>query len=315
VTIVAAVSLALPMLSGPTTETFTTTVVVMIAAYSLAAYAPSRRSWVAPLIVLTAAACLRSAVDYGFDVYPVISGVAWTGAAFAGGVVMRAQRGRADVAEQRREEHAIAAVAAERARIARDLHDVVSHAISVIVLQARGGRRMLVVDPAESRAAFDTVEDMAEQAMAEMRRLLGLLRETSTGDATTDLAARPSLAHLGELSAQVPGSRVTIAVSGDLSSLPPSVDLAAYRIVQEALTNVRRHAEAGSVDVAVKVDGSAVELAVVDDGRGPTGKGGGYGLLGMRERATLYGGTFDAGPRPGGGFAVRACLPYTAVPA
>jgi signal transduction histidine kinase len=235
------------------------------------------------------------------------------------GLMMRHQRReaalsahRAAEAEQARERHAAEAVAAERARIARDLHDVVAHAISVIVLQARGGRRMLTVDPDESRTAFDAVELLAEQAMTDMRRMLGVIRSPDGG---SGLDPRPSLRNLDGLVARLsrPGLRLVADVSGDLDRIPPGVDVAAYRIVQESLTNVVRHARATTASVAVRVAATAVEIEVSDDGTATTAPDEtGFGLVGMRERVNLYGGTFSAGADPGGGFRVRACLPVTA---
>jgi len=321
VAILAAVSLAAPAFFGPTAETLTSSAVVMVATYSLVVYSRSWHSWPVLFAILVAAGSVRSAADYGFDAFSVISSLFWLGTAFGAGAIVRHLRSRAssseqraEVAERAREEHAAAAVAAERLRIARDLHDVVAHAISVIVLQARGGRRMLDVEPAESRTAFDTIERTAEQAMAEMRRLLGVIR-AAAGDEPAELAPRPGLGNLDALVAQVHGPDVTVRVTGDVSALPPSVDLAAYRIVQEALTNVLRHAGARSVRVTVAVTGSAVDVAVDDDGRGGVPGDDGFGILGMRERAARYGGTFSAGPGTSGGFAVRASLPLVPVPA
>jgi signal transduction histidine kinase len=321
VAMLAAVGLAAPAWFGPTTETLTSSAIVMVAAYSVVVYSRTWHSWPVVFAVLVAAGTVRSAADYGFDAFSVISSLFWLGTAFGAGVIVRHLRGRAatsekraEIAERAREEHAATAVAAERLRIARDLHDVVAHAISVIVLQARGGRRMLDVDPGESRTAFDTIEGTAEQAMAEMRRLLGVIR-AAAGNEPAELAPRPGLRSLDALAEQVHGPHVTVRVTGDVAALPSSVDLAAYRIVQEALTNVLRHAAARSVDVSVAVTASAVDVAVDDDGRGGLPGDDGFGILGMRERAARYGGTFSAGPRDCGGFAVRASLPLVPVPA
>ena len=321
VAVLAAVGLAAPALFGPTTETLTSSAVVMVAAYSVPVHTRTWRSWPVVFAVMLVAGTIRSAADYNFDAFSVISSLVWLGVPFAAGLVVRHLHGRAssserraEVAERAREEHAADAVAAERLRIARDLHDVVAHAISVIVLQARGGRRMLDVDPAESRTAFDTIERTAEQAMAEMRRLLGVIR-AAAGDEPAELAPRPGLRNLDALAEQVHGPHVTVRVTGDVSALPSSVDLAAYRIVQEALTNVLRHAAARSVDVTVAVTPLAVDVAVDDDGRGGVPGDDGFGILGMRERCARYGGTFSAGPRDLGGFTVRATLPLVPVPA
>jgi len=212
-----------------------------------------------------------------------------------------------------RDEKAVAAVAEERARIARELHDVVAHAVSVIVLQARGGRRVLDDDPAEARAVFDTIEQTGKQALVEMRRLLGLLR---ADDGELALAPQPSLGQLNRLAAQVreAGLPVEVAIEGEPVELPPGVDVSAYRIVQEALTNALRHAGPASARVLVRYGADELELEITDDGPGSVngdgdGDGGGHGLVGIRERVVVYGGDLSAGSRPGGGYALRARLP------
>ena len=215
---------------------------------------------------------------------------------------------RAVVAEREREERARKAVAEERARIARELHDVVAHAISVIVLQARGGRRALE-DPDEARDAFDAIEATGAQALGEMRRLLGLLRRE---DEELSLAPQPGLASLDALAAQVTeaGLPVEVTIEGEACELPPGIDLSAFRIVQEALTNALKHAGPATAHVIVRFGEDDLELEIVDTGPGEgAGDGGGHGLVGMRERASLYGGDVSAGRRTGGGFGVRVRLP------
>ena len=219
---------------------------------------------------------------------------------------------RAVAAEREREERARAAVAEERVRIARELHDVVAHAISVIVLQARGGRRSLPRQPEESREAFDSIEAAGREALAEMRRLLGMLRQD---DDQLALAPQPSLRHLETLVEQVreAGLSVELSVEGEPATLPPGVDVSAYRIVQEALTNALKHAGPATARVVVRYGADALEVDVTDTGRRPAdGDGAGHGLVGMRERVTLYGGVLVTGRRRGGGFAVRARLPLDA---
>jgi signal transduction histidine kinase len=201
------------------------------------------------------------------------------------------------------------AIADERARIARELHDVVAHAISVIVLQARGGRRMLADAPDETRSALDAIERAGEQALAEMRRLLGMLREA---DERVALAPQPGLARLTDLADEVgaAGLPVDVRVEGDALELPPGVDVSAYRIVQEALTNALKHAGTARATVVVRYAGDAVELEVADDGAGNGhGGGSGQGLVGLRERVAVYGGVLEAGAQPEGGYRVRARLP------
>jgi signal transduction histidine kinase len=211
--------------------------------------------------------------------------------------------------EREREEKARAAVAEERVRIARELHDVVAHAISVIVLQARGGRRSLATDPGETREALDMIEATGSEALAEMRRLLGMLRRD---DEEIALAPQPSLRYLDALAAQVreAGLPVDLSVEGEPTELPPGVDLSAYRIVQEALTNALKHAGPATARVVVRYRENDLELEIADTGAGASASDGeGHGLAGMRERVSLYGGKIEAGPRDGGGFAVRARLP------
>jgi signal transduction histidine kinase len=211
--------------------------------------------------------------------------------------------------EREREEKARAAVAEERVRIARELHDVVAHAISVIVLQARGGRRSLATDPGETREALDMIEATGSEALAEMRRLLGMLRRD---DEEIALAPQPSVRYLDALAAQVreAGLPVDLSVEGEPTELPPGVDLSAYRIVQEALTNALKHAGPATARVVVRYRENDLELEIADTGAGASASDGeGHGLAGMRERVSLYGGKIEAGPRDGGGFAVRARLP------
>ena len=215
------------------------------------------------------------------------------------------------------EERAARAVAEERSRIARELHDVVSHAISVTVLQARGARRTLEVDPAAARAALDAIEQTNTAALGDMRRLLAVLRDTEPDGRDGDAhAPQPSLAHLDSLVAQVRGSGVPVdvEVSGDDRDVPPGVDLSAYRIVQEALTNVLKHAEASPTRIRLDYGEDALTVTVVDAGNPTSGAARdqvGHGLIGIRERVAVVGGDVEAGPDGHGGFRVRARLPYT----
>ena len=246
--------------------------------------------------------------------------VVFLGAPFVAGVVFRHRRERdeemsavARRAQVEGEARAAEAVAAERARIARELHDVVAHAISVIVVQARGGRRVLAVSSPEATSAFDVIEHAGEQAMTEMRRLLALLRDTETEAAA--LHPQPTLHSIDVLAAEVSSTGLPVAVvrEGTPVELPPGLDLSAYRIVQEALTNALKHAGSARATVLVRYLPEALELEVVDDGDGTgTGGGSGHGLTGIRERVEVYGGELSAGARPEGGFAVRARLPLEA---
>jgi len=206
------------------------------------------------------------------------------------------------------------AVAAERAAIARELHDVVAHHMSVMVVQAGAARAVGESDPAAASAALRQIETSGRTGLAEMRRLLGILKAEGDGDGR---APQPGLADLGELldSMRATGLAVEAVVAGSTRPLPPGVDLSAYRIVQEALTNALRHAGGASARVLVRYEPAALELEIADDGLGPPDGPStqGQGLIGMRERAQLFGGAFEAGPRPGGGFLVRARLPFEAL--
>lgn len=213
---------------------------------------------------------------------------------------------------QEREEDARAAVLEERARIARELHDVVAHSVSVMVVQAGGVRRLLRDDQGREREALLVVEQIGRSALTEMRRMLGVLR--TEGEAQTPaLAPQPGLAYLDRLVDQVrqAGLEVAVHVEGEPVPMPQGVDLSAYRIVQEGLTNALKHAGRAHADVTVRYGDSRVELEVADDGAGAAaGDGMGHGLVGMQERVALYGGTLEAGPRAGGGYVLRAVLPW-----
>jgi signal transduction histidine kinase len=212
--------------------------------------------------------------------------------------------------ERERAEHA--AVAEERGRIARELHDVVAHGVSVIAIQADAAEAALERDPELARAPLRTIRASAKEAMTEMRRLLGVLREDDDGG---ELLPQPGLGLLGELveHARAAGVDVTLTTDGEPRPLAPGLDLSAYRIVQEGLTNVRKHAAGAPARVTVTWAPRELGLEVRDAGPGAgavngTG-GGGHGLVGMRERVRMHGGELHAGPAPEGGFAVRARLP------
>ncbi|MFD7500033.1 histidine kinase [Streptomyces sp. NPDC059850] len=229
---------------------------------------------------------------------------------------------RASRLEKEREAQSKVAVAAERARIARELHDVVAHNVSVMVVQADGAAYVLDASPDQARQALETISGTGRQALAEMRRLLGVLRTGEPGEAS-DYVPQPDVEQIDELVEQARGSGLPVdfKVVGSPRQLPSGVELTAYRIVQEALTNSRKH---GGPDVGASVrityfdDG--LGLLVEDDGRGAQRElyedggadGSGHGLIGMRERVGMVGGTLDAGPRPGGGFRISALLPLKA---
>jgi signal transduction histidine kinase len=215
----------------------------------------------------------------------------------------RELRLRVEAAERDRALATERATAEERSRIARELHDVVAHSVSVMVVQASGVRRLLKPDQEREREALVSVEQIGRQALTEMRRMLGVMR---TGeDQPAALAPQPGLQHLDRLIAQVEeaGLPVTLHIEGERPDLSPGVDLSAYRIVQEGLTNALKHAKGAHADVVIRYIDGLVQLEITDDGVGsPNGTPGGHGLVGMRERVAVYGGTLEAGPREGGGF-------------
>jgi signal transduction histidine kinase len=214
--------------------------------------------------------------------------------------------------ESEREQQAREAVAEERARLARELHDVVGHSVSVMTVQASAVRRLLLPEQEKEREALEIVEQTGRQALAEMRRLVGVLRRPEESPA---LAPQPSLEHIEKLVAQVreSGLPVELRVEGEPAQLPAGLDLTAYRFVQEGLTNALKHARADQAQVLVRYGDGEIELEVSDNGTGGgDGAGGGHGLVGMRERVAVYGGELEAAPRPEGGFRLKARLPLEA---
>ncbi|MBO3738842.1 sensor histidine kinase [Actinoplanes flavus] len=210
------------------------------------------------------------------------------------------------------------AVADERLRIARELHDIVGHSLSLIAVKATVANHIAEERPAETRAALLTIERTSRSALTEIRRLLDVLRaDDDTDDGAAERAPTPGAADLADLVERLrsTGLRIDLDVSGT-DELPTAVGLTVYRIVQESLTNVIKHAEAGRCRVAVRAAGGEVRIEVTDDGRGrhaPRRRRGGQGLIGMRERVSMYGGSLSTDTRPEGGFQVVAAIPYTAV--
>jgi signal transduction histidine kinase len=225
---------------------------------------------------------------------------------------------RAEQAERDRQQEAQRAVAAERARIARELHDVVAHHLSVMVIQAGAARRLLDDDPEQARAALAAIEESGRQGLGAMPGLLRALRDDQQLD--DGLAPQPTLSELEALVAQVQaaGLPVQLRIEGTPRPLPAAVDLSAYRVAQEALTNTLKHAGPARAQLLVRYGRDALEITAVDDGSGtePTANGpsrpGGQGLVGMRERVSLFGGELRAGARPEGGFGVFARFPLEA---
>jgi signal transduction histidine kinase len=299
-------------------------VAILVAVYSVAAYGDR---WVS-LAGLAAAAVGSAAVQLtpGRFQWPtpvtntLIIGAAWLLGYFAHNYRAYAARLEERTAELElaREELARRAVTEERLRLARELHDVVAHAMSVIAVQSGVGAHVADTQPKEAAKALAAIEVTSRAALTELRRLLGVLRRDS--EPQGDLAPVPGLADLDSLLAEVAkaGLAVRLRVEGTPSPLPAGVDLSAYRIVQEALTNVVKHAGPARAQVVVGYRDQDVTVEVTDDGRGvgaPTGDGRamvGHGLIGMRERVAAFGGDLEVGPGPDGGFRVAARLPLAA---
>jgi signal transduction histidine kinase len=292
------------------------TFVLFAAAYSLGAHASLRRA-VAGL-VLTAP--LVAVISHGGELALAFSqgrggakAVALSSlqllAFWLAGVFVHAQRRAVSLAARSAalQRQAEQAVAAERARIARELHDIVAHHLSVVVLQAAGAR----ASGKPAGPSLEKIENSARQALDETSRLLNVLRDP---DEDAVLAPQPATGELDALAASVraAGLPVNLVIDGNLAALPAVVDVSVYRIVQEALTNVLKHAGPARAEVTIECTAGSVTIEVTDNGTGQHGNGspgGGHGLAGMRERAAVFGGELTAGPRPGGGFAVRARLP------
>jgi signal transduction histidine kinase len=289
-------------------------VAVVVAVYSVAVHADRTRAFAGLGLALVAAIAVISddPADFPFDAFVIC-------APWLAGYALRAARLRARELEAmtaelagEREERARLAVAAERVRIARELHDVVAHSVSTMVVQAEAGETLLDQHPVRAREAFVAIQTTGREALAEMRRLLGLLR---SGDRELALVPQPGMVRLDDLLGRVreAGLAVELTVEGSTRPLPPGLDLAAYRIVQEALTNTLRHAGGAHAWVTLRYRDDALELGIVDDGHTDgNGDADGHGLAGMRERVELYRGELKAGSRPDGGYAVHARLPLTA---
>jgi signal transduction histidine kinase len=217
---------------------------------------------------------------------------------------------RAELLEAERDTRARLAVTEERARIARELHDIIAHSVSVMVVQAGAAEQVVERDPGQAATALRAIGTTGRDALIDLRRLLGLLRRDEMPAA---LAPRPGLADLPALADQVraAGLPVSVSVPSDAVTLPAGVDLTAFRVIQEALTNSLKHAGEASAAVTVRYAPEALEITVSDTGAGVASVAGepGHGLAGMRERVSLYGGQLDAGPAPSGGFRVSARLP------
>jgi signal transduction histidine kinase len=309
-----------------------TDLAILILLYTLAAYTP-RRTSVWGLAVCLAGSAVGILRWFSLSNHSVLGWLTVGATLFAGpallawvlGDSMRYRRAyyasledRAARLEAERDAEAQIAAVAERARIARELHDVIAHNVSVMVVQADGASYALDADPGRAREALAAISATGRQALAEMRRLLGVLRREEEGG-TSARAPQPGIGELGELLEQARGAGlpVSFTVEGEPLPLPGGIALAAYRIVQESLTNTRKHAgPVASASVTLRYSDAALVLAISDDGRGDLGGAAmpgatGHGLTGMRERVAIYGGSVAAGPRRGGGFEVVATLPLT----
>jgi signal transduction histidine kinase len=295
---------------------------LLLAVYSVAAQGDARRAVLGGLLVVVGGIAYSwvawtegdTLVDVGVPF--LFFAAAWAAGREVGHQRLRAAElaSRTALLEHAREREAQLAVAEERARIARELHDVVAHGVGVMGVQAAAARRTLEPRQDSQREALLTVERIGREALAELQRMLGVLR--STGQAI-ERAPYPSLARLPELVGELRRASlaVELTVEGEVCALAPGLELSAYRIVQEALTNTRKYAPGATARVTVRYKPASLELAVSDDGPGPAAGGSdGHGLVGMRERASLHGGELRAGPGPDGGFLVEARLPLHTAP-
>lgn len=315
---------------------------VLVALYSVTVHGPRWAHRVAIVGALVGSVLLGLSMYGWFDVPGTVSTAVFTGvvslSVWAFGLVRRSRRetiaalvDRARRLEVERDQQTQIATAAERARIAREMHDIVAHSLTVMIAQADGGRYAADADPGAATRALGTIAETGRAALTDMRRLLGVLRGSDDREQTTELpgpgglghgaaqgfAPQPAESDIGALVDQVraSGLRASLVRMGEPRNLPPGAGLTVFRIAQEALTNVLKHAGPDPlVTVLVQWLPDAIVLEVTDDGRGASADsdGLGQGLLGMRERTTMFGGTVTAGPRPGGGFRVRAQLPTPA---
>ena len=308
---------------------------LLAALYAVAAYGSPRAARVSlAFVVGVQPIAVAHPDDPNFNSWgDVLVGVVIFTAVWVFGDSRRVRRLHLEVAEERaaraereRDERARAAVQEERTRIAREMHDIVAHSVSVMVVQAGAARRMVTRDPAAAVVATGEVEETGRAALRDMRRVIGVLRADSDEAAAETrpraaLEPQPGMADVAELvsTCRDAGLDVRVRTDGEVRALPSGVELAAYRIIQEALTNTMKHAGPARAEVRIAYEDDVLTVVVADDGRGvgldadPDGTG--HGLPGMRERVTVYGGDLDAGPHPGGGFRVRARLPLDRVAA
>jgi signal transduction histidine kinase len=293
-------------------------VAAVLVFYAMGAFVPWRRSlWALALTLMVSSVSVLSTP--GKTVWDLcFAGIVVVLLPWALGCMLRrraaGERSHREMAERldaAREQHAQAAAYRERARLARELHDVIAHSVSVMVIQAGGARLVMDRAPERAEASLRSVERAGREALAEMRRLLGVL---DGGRGPRALAPQPGLADIEDLlsGTHAPGLTTELHIDGTPVTVPPALDLCAYRIVQEALTNAIKYARPARAKVHIRWRLDTLELEISDDGRGPVpakGTSGGHGIAGMRERAALHGGRIHAGAGASGGFTVRARLP------
>ena len=303
--------------AAPNQAAFQPFVALTLTAYSVGSRAEGRRAlWGPPVLAVAAIPVFVAAILHGQDPGNAIPSYVWLVAAWAVGRSVRSWRLKSialelanrELAEQR-ELQAQAAVTVERGRIARELHDVVAHNVSMIVVQAGAAARVLHGEQPDVRNALEVIASTGRETVDEMRALLGVVR---ADDGPAALKPQPGLADLEQLVSGVreAGLPVTVRIEGPQRPLPQAMDLSAFRIVQEALTNTLKHAGPAQAQVTVRYEDGLVTVEITDTGHGPQGaQGTGHGLVGMRERAAMFGGELEAGRADGGGFTVRARLP------
>jgi signal transduction histidine kinase len=310
----------LVVLAAPHQPAFEAFVADVLAIYSLGAHTRGRRAWAGlALMFVLGIPFAVAASDRGFHAANFAAPVAWTLGFWMIGQIIQGRRRRTRELEAltreleaQRDLQAQAAVSVERGRIARELHDIVAHNVSMMVVQAGAAARVLEGEQPHVRDALATIAETGRLTVDEMRTLLGVLRANEEGLA---LSPQPGLGDLEQLCGGIrqAGLPVALRVEGEAASLPQALDLSAFRIVQEALTNTLKYAGPATAEVTVRYQNGAVELEISDTGEGrANGHGTGHGLIGMRERVAMFGGDLEAGRREDGGFTVRARLPLSA---
>ena len=314
VTVVTSLAMALDSIAGiPIQEPIIPLVCLTVAAYSLVVHAPATRVLAGLAVLGIGIAVAVTSQNKGVGNF--VFGMAWVALAMFIGRIVRMRNDEARMHAQRvqrleheQRERVEAAAREERKRIARELHDVIAHSLSVMVVQAGAAEEMLRHDPARAYQPVLSIQQTGREALAEMSRLLGVLREHGPD---SGLTPQPGLRELETLidETRAVGMPVELTIEGHRRALPIGVELAAYRIVQEALTNARKYAGDVHTTVTVHYGEDTLDVDVADDGHATTNGDGGLGLVGMRERVLVFGGSLETGPRPGGGFGVHAQLP------